>query len=413
MNSKEIWFVDQYIGHPKYGNVYRNFYISKELTKKGYNVKIFAPSYSHLMYSTPKTNGLLTQEIIDGIEFNWIKVRHYKSGKSIGRVISIFEFTLKLFILRKFAAPDFIITPSVSFLPYWTVSFLKRWKWASRPKIILEIRDLWPLSLIVLGKNKLTNPFIKLLSITEKHAYKNVDYIISTLKMCSQHIDNVIQQPYKFKWIDNGINILEKQEKLSVPNEVIELVPKNKFLIGYTGALGVANAMNYFIDAARLLSHKTEFHFIVVGDGYEKENLMKSAEGLNNITFIPKINKLLIPSLLECFNLLYFSYSNVPELYKYGVSANKTYEYMISGKPILLSAPKMEYNIISEAQCGIVINPEDASEIIDGIDKIYRMSANEQENMGIRGREYIMQNNTFDILANRLVRVFDELNTNI
>jgi len=407
----EIWYVDQYVGCPKYGNVYRNFFISKELKKFGYVVKIFSGSFSHLMYKIPTTTGSITKESIEDIEFNWVKVRKYKSGKSYGRVLAIFDFSLRILKLWKYPPPDIIITPSVPLLPFLTLYFLKVFKWRNnKVKIILEIRDIWPLSLIKLGGFKRSNPFITLLSITERIAYRKSDYIISTLRHCDEHIQSVYNRKFNFEWIDNGIYLKDGSEggNLSI-DMLLADVPKGKFIIGYTGALGVANAMKYFIESAIILKDDERFHFVIVGDGYEKENLQQMALGLENITFISKINKTLVPLILKQFDLLYFSYANIPELYKFGVSANKTYEYMSSGIPILLSSVEIRDNIIQIARCGKVVPPESSVEIVNGIVWMFELSDSIREKMGSNGIKYITENNTFEVLANKLVKVFHQV----
>lgn len=405
--------MDQYVGAPKYGNVYRNFFLAKELQKKGYKVKIFSGSYSHLMYDTPTTNGVITKEVIDGVEFNWIKLKQYKNGKSLGRVLSIFEYTLKLFRLGKLPAPDIIITPSVPLIPFWTIEYLRKCSWRSRDvKVILEVRDLWPLSLIELGGFSKYGPFISLLSITEKMAYKKADFIISTLRYSYEHISRVISSDFKFRWIDNGINLpsaLQNHNKLMKEVDFIH-IPKGKFIIGYTGALGVANSMDCFIKCVELFKSDTRFHFIIIGDGYEKRKLYEMSKGFGNINFYPKINKELIPVVLKKFDVLYFSYANIPNLYKFGVSANKTYEYMISGKPIVLSSIEIKKNIVSEANCGIVVPPESAHSIQNAIKTLFGMSSSERNKMGENGVNYILKNNTFTVLSDKLANVFLELN---
>lgn len=405
--KKEVWFIDQYIGHPKYGNVYRNFYLAQELQKYDIKVRIFSGSYSHLRYNNPEVTDRCTKEILDGVEFNWIKIKNYGDGRSIGRVLSFFEFTFKLLFLRKERQPHIILTPSAPMVPFWLAYFFNMFYWKNRTKIIFEIRDLWPLTLITLGKKKKYHPFILFLSLTEKFAYKKADYIVSTLKMSYQHIAKVSQTTPKFKWIDNGINI--PNEQTSVPEEVLSLIPRNKFIVGYTGALGLANAMSYFIEAAELMRDNTKVHFVLVGGGSDKEELVGQAEGLENVTFIDKVEKNYIPGILKQFDVLYFSYANVPELYKYGVSANKTYEYMISGKPIILSTPKLKYNIVEDANCGIILPPENSEAIKVAIEDMMKLSPSERERMGENGKKFILENNTFDVLGEKLHDVIEEL----
>lgn len=403
----EIWFIDQYIGHPKYGNVYRNFYLAKELQKRNVKVRIFSGSYSHLMYNYPEITSEITTETLDGVEFNWVKINDYGDGRTKRRVLSFFQFTLKLFSLRKFNPPDVIITSSAPMVPMWLVFVLKKFYWKDKPKVLFEIRDIWPLTLITLGQKNRYHPFIAFLTFSERFAYKYSDYIISTLNKSEEHIRNVTKTDPKFKWIDNGINIPDKN--ISVPENILELIPDNKFIVGYTGSLGLANAMSYLIESAHQLKENVQIHFVVVGDGSDKKKLIDQAYGLNNITFISKIEKNFIPGILKLFDVLYFSYANVPELYKYGVSANKTYEYMISGKPVILSTPKLKYNIVEEAKCGIVIPPEDAVAIRNSIETMYMLAPEERKRMGENGKKYILEHNTFEVLGDKLYEVIEEV----
>lgn len=404
---KEIWYVDQYVGHPKYGNVYRNFYLAKELQKKGLKVKIFTGSYSHLMYNFPSTIKSIEKEVLEGIEFYWVKVKKYKGGQSLGRIRAIFEFMLRLWGLRKFSPPDVIITPSLSMIPIWMVFFLRKFVWKKDIKIIFEVRDIWPLTLTTLGKKSVNHPFVRLLAYTERKAYEKSDYIISTLRMCDEHIQNIVNTEFKFKWIDNGIN--NEITPAIVPAEIRLKVPEDKFIIAYTGSLGIANAMRYFVEAAAILESNSELHFLIIGDGTERMKLEEQAMGLENITFIGKIRKDYIQGILSLCDILYFSFQNAPDLYKFGVSANKTYEYMLSAKPIILSCVDMDYNIIKDANCGLVIRPENPELIVEAINELYTMTEDERTTLGENGRKYILENNTFDILADKLIDVFHDL----
>lgn len=403
---REVWYVDQYVGHPKYGNVYRNFFLAKELQKKGLKLRVFSGSYSHLMYNSPNTDSCMQKEVLDGVEFYWVKTKKYKGGQSLGRIFAIFEYTLRLWSLRKFSPPDVVITPSLSMIPIWMIFMLNKFVWKNNAKIIFEVRDIWPLTLTTLGKKSPNHPFVKLLAFTERIAYEKSDHIISTLKMCDEHIRSVTKKNFKFSWVDNGINV--NQDYITAPEEVKSLIPKDKFLIGYTGSLGLANAMHYLVEAARTLQEQIEFHFLIIGDGTERERLEEQAKGLNNITFIGKIKKDFVQDILSMCDVLYLSYANVPELYKYGVSANKTYEYMLSCKPVIVSSPPMRYNIISEAKCGEVIPAEDSEAIVLAVKKLYEFSTARREEMGVRGKDYIMKNNTFPRLAEKLYDVITD-----
>lgn len=93
------------------------------------------------------------------------------------------------------------------------------------------------------------------------------------------------------------------QEEL--PQHIKGLVPKDKFIIGYTGKLGVSNSIIYLLKAARILQNNTNIKFIIVGDGQEKQALVDYANDLNNVIFIDPIPKSNIQSMLSLFDVCY------------------------------------------------------------------------------------------------------------
>ena len=90
----------------------------------------------------------------------------------------------------------------------------------------------------------------------------------------------------------NGIEIEEK-ENIPLPQEVKEKIPEGKFIIGYSGTVGIANNLDYLLDAAEILKENNEIHFIILGNGGEKQRLQKRVKALSltNVTFLEAIPK--------------------------------------------------------------------------------------------------------------------------
>ena len=105
----------------------------------------------------------------------------------------------------------------------------------------------------------------------EKFAIKKSDLIISNLQNYGEHIKNDLNINREFEWIANGIDLDELNEIEELDNNTKNLIPKNKFIIGYTGTIGVANALDYFLECANLLKQYKDIHFIIVGNGQEEE----------------------------------------------------------------------------------------------------------------------------------------------
>lgn len=401
--SKTIWIINQTAGNLDSGWGERHYFLSKYWVKKGYKVKIISGSYNHLFINQPKTlNKWFTKETIENnIEFCWVKVPVYKNT-GFKKIISNFVYTFRLFFLttKILEKPDVILVSSMPIFPILNGVFFKK-KFKAK-KLIFEIRDLWPLTPMYLKGYSKRHPFIIFLSFFEKYAYNKSDEIVSVLPNTSTYINSLIKVNKKVHYIPNGIdeNLL-KNEKLD--KEVLNLIPKDKFIIGYAGTIGLANAMEFFVEASISIKNSS-IHFIIVGDGYLKESLQKKVIKSTNITFIEKINKAKVQHLISFFDVCYISrYKS--KLYHYGVSYNKYFDYMLAKKPILESSEFIR-DQVELSGCGIIVKPESTKEIIEGITKLYEMSSAERTILGEKGYDFMKKYHNFYFLSNLYEKIF-------
>lgn len=403
--NKTLWIFNEYAGSPYHGMTFRHYYLAKELVQRGYTVTIFSSSFSHVLKTYPSTKTQYNQECIDGINYVWIKMPKYENTKGVGRIRNWFLFGLKLLFVPylKLQKPDFILVSSLPLIPIFPASlFAKRWN----AKLIFEVRDIWPLSAIDLGGYSPRHPFIQLLQWTEDFAYRHAWKVISVLPNACDHMQKRGLNQNKFYYIPNGIETTMSLLNKPLLIYIEESLPKDKFIIGYTGALGVANALEYLIEAAKLLSERAQIHFVIVGDGSEKEKLLQQAYGLKNISFIPAISKAQIPELLKRFNICYIGWRN-RKIYDYGVSANKLFDYMYSQKPILHST-NTKNDLVSLAQCGLCVEAENSEVIAKNILILFQMSEEERERLGQNGKNYVIANHSYGYLAKKLIGVLED-----
>ena len=214
--NNNIWIINQYCGSKVHGMNFRSWYFAEELKKKGYHPHIISASYSHLFYKLPVTKGKFTLEDVDGIPFTWVKVSKYKGSQSIGRVLVMIQFMVNLFFLpkKKLNHPDVIIVSSLSPLPIINAYL---WSIKYKAKLIFEVRDIWPLSLIEIGGFSKFNPLVLFFGWFEKFAYKKSDKVISLLPNAKPHMESRGMNKDKFIHISNGFNLEEmKKSKLGL-----------------------------------------------------------------------------------------------------------------------------------------------------------------------------------------------------
>jgi glycosyltransferase involved in cell wall biosynthesis len=402
-----ILLTNHYAGSLQHGMEYRPYYFAREWARMGHQVAIVASSESHVRTVAPEIKGAMTTEIIDGIHYYWLKTPTYQ-GNGIPRAVNIFAFVAQLY---RFAGlwltnkPDLVITSSTHPLDNFPGKWIAQ---KAGAKLIYEVHDLWPLSLIELGGMSKYHPFVQLIQIAENFAYRNADFVVSLLPTALAHMQAHGLAPEKFVYVPNGIDVHEWESQAEpLPEEQSENLANIKqqfrFLIGYAGAHGLANGLDTVLDAAKQLVD-APVAFVLVGQGPEKQRLQShcSQEGIENVFFLKTIPKSTIPSFLSEMDALYIGLKSEP-LFRFGVSPNKLMDYMMAGKPILY-AIESGNDPVGEAGCGITIPPQDSGALAGAVLELSNTPVDLLRQMGLKGREYCLKNHDYRHLAGHFLQ---------
>ncbi len=388
---------------------YRPYFMAREWVRCGHHVTILAASFSHIRTQNPEIHHDLKEEDIEGVRYIWIKTPIYH-GNGLRRAINIFTFVGKLYyyqykIIDK-TLPDAIIASSTYPLDILPASRFAR---KTGARLVYEVHDLWPLSLIELGSMSPTHPFIMLLQWAENYAYRRSDWVVSILPKAADHMQAHGMAPHKFVFIPNGIESDEWQNSQDqLPKEHKQVIQKLKeagqFIIGYAGAHGLANALDTLIETARIV-REYPVTFILVGKGPEKEHLqaLVAEKSLDNLVFLPALSHGAIPTLVAEMDALYIGLKSEP-LFRFGVSPNKLIDYMMAGKPVI-QAIDAGNDMVKENACGISVPAENPEAIAQAVTRLMDISPEEREAMGLRGKEYVLSHHDYRILAKKFLDI--------
>ena len=404
--TKNVWIINQFSGKPTSGWGERHYFFSKNWIQKGYNVTLISGSYNHVFNEMPNAPKQFNFEDVGGTRFCWVKTPKY-NPQSILRFWSFLVFAFKVYFLpvSKMGRPDIIVVSSMPIFPILTGYWLKlRYK---SKALFFEIRDIWPLTLVLLGDVSKSHPAVRFIGWFEKFGYKKSDKIVSLLPNAAEHFEEIAQAGSKFVYIPNGLD----EEVLSnekAPTESLAKIPNNKFVVGYTGTLGLANALEFFVEAAGLLKDDPRFFFVVVGEGYLKNQLVESSKDYRNIVFLPKVRKNQVASFLERFDVCFVG-RNDSLLFKHGVSANKYFDYMLASKPVLDSNNLIK-DPVELSGCGLIVKPDSSEAIRDGILLLHSLGNEKLTEMGEKGRQFVKLNHSITFLSNEYVKLFEAYN---
>ena len=404
IRRKTFYLINQYASTPETGMGGRYYYLAKELAKRGHKIYLIGASYNHLLRIPPYLKDDYRIDNISGFKFVWIKMPRYGHNQSKTRVLNWFIFAWKILNLSKII-PDkahTILYSSPSLVPFLGAYILSK---KLNSKLVWDIRDLWPLTLIELGKISRFHPFILFLQWLENFACRKSNFIISSIPLAFNYLLKKGVKKTSFSWIPNGLSLDDFRKKKLLNSKTTKQLPSKKFIIGYAGSLGIANAIKVILDVILLTKNDENIHYVLVGNGSFVKIIREFIfnNKLTNISLLDSISKNEIPSLLKYFDICYVGF-NKSSLYKYGTALNKLPEYFMSGKPILFSinSPHKPVNI---AKAGLTVPAENPAAIVRAIYKLKKMSLIKRKQLGRNGQNYAIKNHDYVKIAKDLEKV--------
>lgn len=403
-----ILLVNHYAGSLEHGMEYRPFYLAREWVREGHRVTVLGASFSHVRTRNPQRSAAIAQEEIQGVRYIWLKTPPYQ-GNGVRRAINIFSFVGRFYLsqgqLFQRDPPQAVIASSTYPLDIYPAQRLARKVGA---RLVYEVHDLWPLSLIELGGMSPAHPFIRLLQVAEDFAYQQADRVVSILPHADRHMLAHGMAPHKFVYIPNGILVEEWEgQSGSLPEQhsrtLQKLRSRGAFLVGYAGAHGLANALDNLVEAARLLRHEP-VAFLLIGQGPEKQRLQSLAEaqGLENVIFLPPLPRDAIPVFLGEIDAAYIGLKSEP-LFRFGVSPNKLMDYMMAARPVIYAIAAGN-DMVAESSCGVSVPPDDPQALASAIRDLASLQPAQRAVMGTRGRQYVLARHDYRKLAQAFIQ---------
>jgi len=320
-------------------------------------------------------------EYIEGVKV--IRVWSYISPNEgfIKRTLDYISFSLTSFLAGLTINTDLIIATSPQFFTTisgrW-LSFFKNKPW------VLEVRDLWPESIVAVGAMK-RNILIKYFEYIEKRMYKKASKIIVVTDSFKKNIIEKNIDPSKIYIHKNGANL--DFFKPTSKNTILEneLKIKGKKVFAYIGTHGMAHGLDFIFRSIKKLEiEKPDFHFLFLGDGAERKKLieLKNTLKLTNVTMLPSVSK---EDVIKYLSLMDYALVNLRKSETFfSVIPSKIFEAAAMEKPILLGLEGETKSIIEKYNSGICFEPENEKDFLDKIIKITDLKNNETLIKGCR-----------------------------
>lgn len=384
---------------------FKGLAFAKELQRQGHEVEVLTgfPNYpGGKIYDGYKLK-LYQREQIDGISILRVALYPNHDSSALKRIFNYISFAFMAILFGIFATKKTDVI--YAYHPPLTVGIAAVFiKFFRRTPIVYDIQDMWPDTLKATGMLN-NQKLLNIIGSVCQLVYKFVDHIVV---LCPGFKKILIERAVPeskisviYNWCDE--ESLTKTQPLKLKYQQLM---EDKFNVVFAGNIGKAQALDKILDVAKDIEEMRAIQFVFVGGGTETERLKLrlNNENINNVIFIPRMPMSEVGGVLNCASLLLVHLKKDP-LFEITVPS-KTQAYMAIGKPLLMAVAGDAADIVKLAECGRLAVSEDKDSIRAAILDIYKLSALEQQQLGLNARNFYNEKLSLEIGVQQFVEIF-------
>ncbi|MBK7948595.1 MAG: glycosyltransferase family 4 protein [Deltaproteobacteria bacterium] len=312
-------------------------------------------------------NRWIQEESVDGIRV--IRTWMYLTPNSgfLRRVANYLLFALTAILASPRAErPDVVVATSPQFFVGIAGAIIAKLK---RRPFVLEIRDLWPKSVVELGQLG-PGPVLSTLEALETWLYRSAAGIVVNTRTFHDHITARGVRSEAIELVYNGIDPALFKPRPKNASLLAKHGLADRFTVAYVGTLGLAHGLRLLVDVAERLKSRSEIHFVLIGDGADREKLEADVarRGLQNFHILGLQPRDAMPDWIASIDVLLVMLRDLPVFET--VIPSKIFEFLAQERPVILAAKGEIRRMMAEAGGALVIDPEVADQLIAAIDEV-------------------------------------------
>jgi colanic acid biosynthesis glycosyl transferase WcaI len=409
----KILYVSQYFPPEMGAPAVRAAELSRHWVRMGHDVTVLTGFPNHPTGVVPEEwrsrfRRLQHTETVDGVRVVRTWLWPLPNRKAHERILNYTTFCGSAALRGlALARPDVVIATSPQLLCALSGWWLAWWR---RVPFVFEIRDLWPESLAAVGASSEGKLLHRVLGGIAGFLYRRADRLVVVTPAFEDHlIQHWNVPPAKISVVENGVETDLFCPKPAAPELRKQLKLEDRFIICYIGTMGNAHGLETLVAAAEELQTKLPCAmFLLIGEGAEKERMVKLAagRGLNNIQFFAQQPRERIPVYVSAADVcLVMLRKN--DLFK-TVIPTKLLEYMACERPVIVAVDGHARQIIEEAGAGVFVEPGNSRALVKAILHMVKEPERRQE-MGASGRQFILNKFSREETARDYIRVLEGL----
>ncbi|HUU17562.1 MAG TPA: glycosyltransferase family 4 protein [Sedimentisphaerales bacterium] len=398
-----ILYIHQHFATPAGSTGTRSYEFARRWVKAGHKVTLIAGHYD--IGGLQVDRALYQKQTIEGINVVVVGTKYSNKQSHLRRITSFLSFCfLSIYAGLRTKGVDVIYvssTPLTVGIPAMVI------KWARHIPFVFEVRDQWPEIPIELGIT--TNRFlIKILLWLEKTIYKNCSSIVALSPGQADGIRAVLTEEKSITVIPNSCDIDLFRPDIDGSAVRQRMGWGDKLVLLHTGAMGKVNGLDFVINAAERLKEHSDIMFVLIGDGNQKlflEGRVKEL-GLTNVEILSSVPKQELPEFYAAADMGLVIIGNFPIIEHN--SANKFFDSLSAGKPVLLNYSGWQRKILEENAAGFGC---DLCNLDQFVEKVLHLNSHRKqiEQMGQNARQVAIKEFNRDELAKQALAAISSI----
>jgi glycosyltransferase involved in cell wall biosynthesis len=302
--------------------------------------------------------------------------------------------------------PDVVVATSPQFFCGWAGLVAAKLR---RVPFVLEIRDLWPDSILAVGA--IRNRFVvRALYALERWLYLGADHVVTVGEGYRDELLRKGVPADRITVVSNGVDFERFEPRPPDAGLVRDYGLAGRFVVSFLGTIGMASGLDVVLDAAERLraAGRDDVTFLLIGDGAVRAALEADARarGLDRVVFTGRRDKSEIPRWLSVTDACLVHLRRA-ELFR-TVMPSKIFEAAAMARPILIGVPGHATAEVLRAGCGLAIPPEDPGALLAAIDRL-RTDREAAARMGQAGLAWVRRDHDRTRLALTYLHTLDRV----
>jgi len=332
---------------------------------------------------------LWQREMLDGVRVNRVALYPSHDQSGLRRILNYLSFAIACLLLGPWLVHKSQVIYVYNLITLGPAAFLLRSLFGA--KVILDVQDLWPESVINSGMLR-DDKFLQLLTFICAWVYRQVDWLIVLSPGFKQALVKRGVLADKIEVIYNWCN--ETAQKPAAYDDALaqELGFAGYFNVLFAGTMGIMQGLDTVLEAAQICrSQVPTVRFVLMGDGVDRARLETRASKmkLNNVLFLPRQAPETVGRFYALVDAVLVHLKDDP-LFRITIPS-KTQAYLYMGKPIIMAMTGDAADLVQQAGAGLLCSSQDPVALAETVAKLAALTLEERERMGQSGAQFYAQ----------------------